>query len=461
MYSKQIKAVRGNTALLLTARFAVLFILSGVVLFITANYLLERSQQERDQQLISSFIESYQRLDQQAGLHKVELVIERDAPYFQRSEMLVQLQDSSGRLLKQAGPEGWRRPEQLNAVEQPAWLQGKLRPEGIHMIAREVTLSSGASLFVGLSEAQRHAQLSEYRKLVLMLMVPLMLFGLLLTAYMNWRALRPVHDLIHTVTAIRANNLNVRVEVRNSQSELGELAQLFNGMLEQIERLIESMHHSLDAVAHDLRTPLSRMRLSIEHALNSDNPSVTREALLDCAEESEKIELMLLALMDQTEADNGMLKLQLTRVSVTDLLKDSYELYRYIAEERGVALQLSPAEDCQIYADPVRIQQLIGNLLDNAIKYTPAGGQVEVSSYRENGQIRIVVQDNGIGIAEQDQTLIFDRLYRADPSRSEPGMGLGLALVKAVVLAHQGDIQLSSEPGKGSRFSVVLPCDAE
>ncbi|WP_271271502.1 sensor histidine kinase [Aliamphritea hakodatensis] len=461
MFSKAIKTLKGNTALILTARFAVLFILSGLALLITANYLLERSQLERDRQLINSFIESYQRVEQQAGLHKMELVINRDAPFFQRSEMLVELTNAAGKLLIQVGPEGWQRPENLRNTNHQDWLHGELKSTGIHMLAREVILPSGAILLVGLSEAQRHAELAEYRQLVLLIMVPLMLFGLLLTAYMNWRALRPVHDLIHTVTAIRANNLNVRVDVRNSESELGELAQLFNEMLEQIERLVDSMRHSLDAVAHDLRTPLSRMRLSLEHALGTDNPTDVREALLDCAEESERIELMLRALMDQTEAENGMLRLHPQTVSLSVLLSECFDLYQYVAEEKGVSLQLQLTDDCELTADRMRLQQLIGNLLDNAIKYTEPEGQVELGVQCEPDRILLYVRDTGIGIPKQDQPLIFDRLYRADPSRSEPGMGLGLALVKAIVLAHQGDIRLNSEPGKGSCFTVILPRYAE
>jgi len=457
MFSRLIKSARGNTALTLTARFALLFMLSGVALFTTANYLLERSQLERDQQLIDSFIESYQRLEASSGLSKLELVVSRDIPYFQRSEMLVLVYDEAGNRIIRVAPDGW--PDAINAdiAKQKGWFDRELTPGGAILHGRAVRFQSGWQLVVARAETQRQAQLEQYRQLVLLVMVPLMVFGLLLTAYMNWRALRPVHDLINTVSAIRENNLQARVEVRNPDSELGELAQLFNSMLQQIERLVDSMRHSLDAVAHDLRTPLSRMRLSLEHALASDSPGDAREALLDCAEESERIATMLRALMELAEAENGMLKLHREPISLRQTLCQCVELYRYLADEKGVSIQLSTDSDCELVADRTRLLQLVGNLLDNAIKYTESGGSVELSFSVEPEGIQLCVADTGIGIAPEDQPLVFDRLYRADQSRSEPGMGLGLALVKAVVKAHEGEIRLRSEPGQGSCFCVSLP----
>jgi signal transduction histidine kinase len=462
-----IKKLSRNTALRMTLRFSLLFLLSGTALFITVDYLLERSQREKDQQQISSFLESYQRLDAQVGLEKLEHVIERDAPYFLRSEMRVEVQSS----------------QQQRLLVQPEHWQGKLQPISAdgdwqhtqvgdtHLLQRQIQLSGGSSLIIGKSTAERQQQLTSYRQLMLQVMLPLLLLGLLLTGYMNWRALRPLHDLIDTVRQLRANQLNARVTVRNPDSELGELAQLFNDMLAQIERLISAMSQSLDSVAHDLRTPLSRMRLSVESALSNPEPNpkpnskpdaaaskeVLKEALLDCAEESERIELMLKTLLDLTEAESGLLKLHSEPVQLTELAEQCLELYRYVAEEREVELCLEAPESVLIDGDPIRLSQVLANLLDNAIKYTSAGGTVKLSLQAADNQILLSIQDNGIGIAAADQPLVFDRLFRADSSRSEPGMGLGLSLVKAVVEAHQGTIELDSKPQQGSCFKVLLP----
>ncbi|MEH6651208.1 MAG: HAMP domain-containing sensor histidine kinase [Motiliproteus sp.] len=462
-----IKQLRRNTALRMTLRFSLLFLLSAAALFITVDYLLERTQREKDQQQIGSFLESYQRLDAQVGLEKLEHVIERDAPYFLRSEMRVEVQSNQQRRLL-VQPEHWQGKLQSINVDGD-WQH--IRVGDTHLLQRQIQLSDGSNLIIGKSTAERQQQLTSYRQLMLQVMLPLLLLGLLLTGYMNWRALLPLHDLIDTVRQLRANQLNARVTVRNPDSELGELAQLFNDMLAQIERLITAMSQSLDSVAHDLRTPLSRMRLSVESALSSPEfntkhdsapdetalKEVLKEALLDCAEESERIELMLKTLLDLTEAESGLLKLHPESIDLTKLAEQCLELYSYVAEEREVELSLEAPKSLLINGDPIRLSQVLANLLDNAIKYTQAGGKVKLSLQAVDNQILLLVQDNGIGIAATDQPLVFDRLFRADNSRSEPGMGLGLSLVKAVIEAHRGTIELDSLPQQGSCFTVLLP----
>lgn len=466
MLLKSINRLRRNTAVRLTLRFATLFLLSAALLFVTVDYLLGKSQLEKDQLQISSFLESYQRLEAQAGLHKLELVIERDAPYFQRSEMRVAIKDSQGKTLILVQPDSWQgelivSPDNPDTPWQKGSVQGNLQDSETDLIFREVLLADDLSLSIGKSEALREAQLASYRGLVLLVMFPLLLLGLLLTAYMNWRTLRPLHDLIDTVRSIQANHLKPRVDIRNPDSELGELAQLFNDMLAQIQRLIDGMRHSLDSVAHDLRTPLSRMRLSLESALTEPDEQSLKEALMDCAEESQQIEAMLRTLMDLSEAESGILKLHNSPLNPATLIEECIELYDYVAEEKSIRLHFessfkSTAEP-NINADPIRLRQVLANLLDNAIKYTPQGGLITVQLSSDNRNLNISVQDNGIGIAAQDRSLIFDRLFRAQSCRGEPGMGLGLSLVKAIIEAHKGSIRVTSELGKGSCFTLKLP----
>lgn len=458
MFSKLIKSLRRNTAVRLSLHFSLLFLLSALVLFVTVDYLLKKSQTEKDQQLISSFIESYQRLYQQVGLHKLELVIGRDAPYFQRSEMAVMLEDGQGKQLMLVQPESWYGELQRSASAGSSdWQAGQLQGSAIRVLFRQVELSDGTVLRVAKSVEPGEAQLASYRLLVLQVMVPLLLLGLLLTIYMNWRALRPVHDLIATVRSIQANQLKARVEVRNPESELGELAGIFNEMLEQIERLILGMQQSLDSVAHDLRTPLSRMRLSLEAALTTPDEQSLKEALMDCAEEGAKVEAMLRALMDLSEAESGIMKLHPETLNLSQLIRDCIDLYRYVAEDKSIEVVFTDEQDFFITADPMRLRQVMANLLDNAVKYTPPGGTVSLGIESVDQKVKITITDTGIGIDEQDQSLVFDRLYRADSSRSETGMGLGLSMVRAVVQAHKGTISLESTVGQGCCFRVEFP----
>ncbi len=456
------KYLRNKTAISLTLKFAAVFLLAATILFGIVDHLLERSLLEKDQQLIGSWLESYQRLDMDAGLEKTRLVLDRDSPYLRRSSMWVELFDTDGDRLMLVKPTDWDDSVTILDEDQPGpslWTRIELKTgkQTQVLLTREVSLQEGRRLRIGISSSVRQAQLASYRALMLQVALPLIFLSIMLTAYINWRALLPVHDLIDTVRKLRVRELDVRVPVRNQHSELGELATLFNQMLAQIEALIQGMQQSLDNVAHDLRTPLSRMRLSLEEALAGDDLHQLKEALMDCAEESERIDGMLRILMDLSEAESGALQLRLESFDINRLIEETVELYGYHAEEKGVELLSSTITPLQLVSDRTRIRQVLGNLVDNAIKYTPYGGKVNIHCFNTGEIIHIRVEDNGIGISGQDSPHIFDRLYRADQSRHKPGMGLGLSLVRALVEACGGEISVSSKLTRGSRFEVTLP----
>jgi signal transduction histidine kinase len=254
--------------------------------------------------------------------------------------------------------------------------------------------------------------------------------------------------------------MDARVPVPQTGDELDELATLFNGMLEKIEALINGMRDSLDNVAHDLRTPITRFRGTAEMALQSDqNLEICREALADCIEESERMLTMLNTLMDISEAETGVMKLDLESANVSDMIEGVAELYRYVAEDKGILVHTMAPHDLSLTADPNRMRQILANLLDNAIKYTPNGGRIDIEAHQRGEKIVILVKDTGIGIHPEELPRIWDRLYRCDQSRSQKGLGLGLSLVKAIVQAHKGEIEVFSEPGKGSTFKIYLPIE--
>ena len=243
--------------------------------------------------------------------------------------------------------------------------------------------------------------------------------------------------------------------------ELDSLYSQINQLIRQNRHLVKEMQHSLDNVAHDLRTPMTRLRSVAEYGLQAeDDKARLRNALSDCLEESERVLAMLKIMMSVAEAESGTMRLQLEACDIFSSLQQVVSLYEYVAEEQKITVQLQGEEmaaPVRVIVDKTRISQVWANLLDNAIKYGREGGWVKIGVQEIGGAAVVSFADNGMGISASEQGRIWERLYRGDRSRSQPGLGLGLSYVHAVVSAHHGVVTVASTLHEGSEFVVRLP----
>jgi signal transduction histidine kinase len=452
--------IRGTFGFQLALRYALLFVAGASVLSVLSYWQLASSLRSRDHELIRDTLDHYVYEYQRAGLSGLRDAIGSDRVAGRHERLFVRVLGRQADAVFLNTPADWEGADlDRLAPDASGWARLPARDAGAILEVASVRLPDGTLLQVGKSSESRAELLGRLRDLSALLLGGIVVIAGLGSAALTWSALRPVRELATAVRRIvDTGETSSRVPVRDSGDPLDDLSRLFNGMLERIEALIAGLEGSLDNVAHDLRTPLARLRANAETALTRGSDAAAyRAALEDCLEESERVHETLTALLDVSEAEHGAMRLRRESVDIASLLRDAAELYEDVAGEKKIGLAVSASPGLCLTGDRARLRQALANLLDNAIKYTPSGGHVKMMAVGRPGIVAIEVHDDGPGIPQDDQPRIFDRLYRADQSRSQPGLGLGLSLVRAIVRAHGGSISLVSAPGQGSKFRIELP----
>jgi signal transduction histidine kinase len=452
-----------SLAFRLAVQYALVFALSAGALFGVLYWVLANGLEQRDRIAIGRRAEIFSAAYDLGGvaLLKQEINNSRDPqPYFVRIVNADSTYDWVG------APPDWIETQVQRVPMGPFFLTRETQTVRLptRSALRDYAMAShalndGRLLQVGMLTDSRAVLLAPLRRAFISVGAGSLLLSVAVGTILAWRATKPLRSVAETARRIlETGDLAARVPGAGGRGELADLVRQLNTLLDKNATHVRVLRETLDNLAHDLRTPLTRLRGTAELALqDSGDPAEAKSALADCVDESDRLLHLLEALLDISAAEAGALKLNRDQMDLRSLVDRAADLYREVAEEKHITVEVDTPETVELNADAIRLGQAVNNLLDNALKYTPDGGKVVLATRVEPGAAVLTVSDNGPGVPAVEREAVFRRLYRGDSSRSQRGLGLGLSLVKAIVEAHHGTVTIDDAPGGGARFTVRVP----
>lgn len=271
---------------------------------------------------------------------------------------------------------------------------------------------------------------------------------------------RPIGALTAGIEQMAKGDFSSRVRVQG-HSEMAQLAETFNLMSEKLENLDNSRNQFVSNASHELKTPLATMKILLESVIYQDDmdPELRKEFLQDINKEIDRLNLVIGDLLTLVHIDSHKMKLRREMMPLGESVREVIRRLAPMAAQRRQEIEVGIHDECEMFADPLKLQQVIYNIVENGIKYTPDGGKIRVTLVRDGRDAILKIADNGVGIPREDLTHIFERFYRVDKARSRDtgGTGLGLSIVQQIIRLHGGNIDVQSEPGKGTTFTIELP----
>ena len=465
MFLERLRSARQTLAFQLTLWYAAIFTVCSLLAFFFFYLKIASILRERTDEELLEDTEEFSVLLAEKGLEEVKRTMILEAKNDGEKEIFYRVLSPDGTVLGTSELFFWGEL----SINQPAveriTQDGKpvfetLTIEGRQHRARTVyaPIGSNTILQIGISLEDNDEFLAEFQKIfgatIALVMVLAGLFGWFLAR----RALTKVEEVTRTAQSISASDLEQRVPVKGQANEIDKLAMTFNDMLDRIQKLVTETKEMTENIAHDLRSPITRIRGMAEMAFTTGKTIHEYEAAaVNTVDDCDRLLEMINTLLFISQTETAVGELATAEVDMSVMVRNACELFQPVAEDKGVNLVAEIGTELKVRGELQALQRMLANLIDNALSYTPAPGTVTVSVSGNGGQGVIVVKDTGIGISQDELPHIFRRFYRCDRSRSQPGTGLGLTLVEAIVRGHRGRIAVTSAPNAGTTFTITLP----
>jgi heavy metal sensor kinase len=449
----------------LTLWYAGIFAVSSGIAFFFFTLLITSFMQEQTDQELLGQVNRFSTLLSSEGMEAVQSVALVEAQAAGVKKVFFRFLSLNGQVFSSSNMEYWKKIQLTSKAIEEILHSGRPvletisipdHPDKIRILY--AMISPNIILQVGQTMESYSRFLAAFKRIFISTMTLLILVAAGLGWFMARKAASGVEAVTRTARKISAGTWEERVPIQGRGDEVDQLAETFNQMLDRIQTLLTEIKEMTDHMAHDLRSPLTRIRGHAEVTLTTAQSLKEYETMAaDTIEECDRLLDMLNTMLLISKTESGIGPLSAEEIDLTAQVQEACDLFHPMAEDKGVDLRCHLSGKSGLKGDTRMIQRLLSNLLDNAIKYTPSGGQVTVSLEAKDRHQVISVSDTGIGISAKDLPCIFERFYRCDQSRSQEGIGLGLSLARSIARAHGGDITVSSLPNQGSMFIVTLP----
>jgi len=445
--------------------FGTLFIFSTLIPHILTLYMTFQSLKDSDRSEVkdktAELISKYKR----GGLNQIKKTVETDNTLGFDRPYSVRIAEMPGNnTIFSFAPKKWDEFDfkRLSEIDVPPFdTFSKLKTNDVSYAIDFIThkLTGQYIIQIGSSTKMRQHVITSSIRTFLVVIIPSTIILLVLVWVFTSAMLQPVFNILSVVRqVIQTGKYNQKIPFRKSARELEELVHFINQMFSKLHLFLTNLKETLETIAHDIRTPMTRIRTRAEIAVNGNaDASEMEKALYACIQESETVSSRLQLILDASDAESGLVKIEPKRIDLAMICKDIAELYEYVADTKDVSITTDIPQTLEVQADNARMQQAVGNIMDNAVKYTQPNTEIHISLYHNREGIHISIKDRGKGIPEEMSGDIWKPRFSTAGNDSARGYGLGLTIVKAVIEAHEGTVNVKNRNNGGSDFSLTLP----